>query len=84
MACKHTNNCCVLCGRFGRCYVFDFSRMLNSLSVLFLKKYSLKRKIIRTGKKGAEVVPASDVPADLEKGAAQEASAEEVQPSLTA
>ncbi|KAJ7367640.1 major facilitator superfamily domain-containing protein [Mycena albidolilacea] len=52
------------------------------VAVLFLKKYSLKRKVIRTGKKGAEVVPASDVPDDLEKGAAEEASAEEVQPSL--
>jgi hypothetical protein len=64
--------------------VFDFSRMLNSLSVLFLKKYSLKRKVIRTGKKGAEVVPASDVPDDLEKGAAEEASTEEVRPSSAA
>ncbi|KAJ7861393.1 hypothetical protein B0H14DRAFT_3445317 [Mycena olivaceomarginata] len=45
------------------------------LSALFLKKYSLKRKIIRTGKKGAEVVISDDV----EKG---EASAEDVPPSL--
>jgi hypothetical protein len=46
--------------------------------VLFLKKYSLKRKVIRTGKMGAEVVPASD----LEKGPEEKASTEEVQASV--
>ncbi|KAJ7311645.1 hypothetical protein DFH08DRAFT_1087724 [Mycena albidolilacea] len=45
------------------------------VAALFLKKDSLKRKIIRTGKKGAEVV----VPDDAEKG---EASAEDAPPSL--
>ncbi|KAJ7716799.1 hypothetical protein B0H14DRAFT_3012624 [Mycena olivaceomarginata] len=45
------------------------------VAALFLKKYSLKRKIIRTGKKGTEVVVSDDV----EKG---EASAEDVPPSL--
>jgi hypothetical protein len=49
------------------------------LSALFLKKYSLKRKIISTGKKGAEVFPANDVSDDVEKG---EASVEDVPPSL--
>ncbi|KAJ7314253.1 major facilitator superfamily domain-containing protein [Mycena albidolilacea] len=49
------------------------------LSALFLKKYGLKRKIIRTGKKGAEVFPANDVSDDVEKG---EASVEDVPPSL--
>ncbi|KAJ6502853.1 major facilitator superfamily domain-containing protein [Mycena vitilis] len=38
------------------------------VAVLFLKKYSLKRKVIRARKKGTEVVPASDLPADVEKG----------------
>ncbi|KAJ7911078.1 hypothetical protein B0H13DRAFT_586096 [Mycena leptocephala] len=47
-------------------------------AVLFLKKYSLKRKVIRAGKKGTEVVPASD----LEKGSEEKASTEEVQASV--
>ncbi|KAF8146473.1 major facilitator superfamily domain-containing protein [Mycena galopus ATCC 62051] len=51
------------------------------VAVLFLKKYSLKRKIIRTGEKGPEVVPANDIPDDLEKGLEEEASAGEIQPS---
>ncbi|KAF7354705.1 Membrane transporter [Mycena sanguinolenta] len=38
------------------------------IAVLFLKKYSLKRKFIRVGKTGPEVVPANDLPNDVEKG----------------
>ncbi|KAF7331017.1 Membrane transporter [Mycena venus] len=53
------------------------------VAVLFLKKYSLKRRVIRTGKNGAEVVPANDIPDDLEKGPEEEASTEEeVRPSI--
>ncbi|KAJ7165570.1 MFS amino acid permease [Mycena crocata] len=58
-------------------------------AVLFLKPYSLKRKVIRTAKKGAdtEVVPADEklqpeangasLPADLEKGPDEKSSTEE-------
>ncbi|KAJ7911081.1 major facilitator superfamily domain-containing protein [Mycena leptocephala] len=64
------------------CYIRDLRLTLesprsfgrfDSSSVLFLKKYSLKRKVIRTGKKRTEVVPATGD--DLEKG-----TTEEVQP----
>ncbi|KAF7354722.1 Membrane transporter [Mycena sanguinolenta] len=48
------------------------------VAALFLKKYSLKRKIIRAGKGGPEVVPASDIPNDIEKGPEEEASTEDV------
>ncbi|KAJ7661600.1 major facilitator superfamily domain-containing protein [Mycena polygramma] len=51
------------------------------IAVLFLKKYSLKRKVIRAGKKGTEVVPANDLPADLEKGPEAEARSEVIEPS---
>jgi hypothetical protein len=47
--------------------------------VLFLK-YSLKRKIVLTGKKGAEVFPTNDI-TDFEKGTEEEPSTEEVAPS---
>ncbi|KAJ6447509.1 MFS amino acid permease [Mycena sanguinolenta] len=47
------------------------------VAALFLKKYSLKRKIIRAGKKGPEVVPANDIPNDVEKGPEEEASTED-------
>ncbi|KAJ7204633.1 major facilitator superfamily domain-containing protein [Mycena haematopus] len=53
------------------------------VAVLFLKKYSLKRKIIRAGKNGAEVVPANDISDDVEKGPEEEPSMQEVQPSST-
>ncbi|KAJ7031126.1 MFS amino acid permease [Mycena alexandri] len=56
-------------------------------ATLFLKKYTLKRKIIRTGKAGAtEVVPATEpvVADDLEKGPEdEEVSGEETRASLT-
>ncbi|KAK7053805.1 membrane transporter [Favolaschia claudopus] len=48
--------------------------------VLFLKKYSLKRKIVRSGKKGTEVVPVNEIPDDLEKGP-EETITTEVSPS---
>ncbi|KAJ7911085.1 MFS general substrate transporter [Mycena leptocephala] len=41
------------------------------VAALFFKKYSLKRKVIRTGKKGTEVVPADD----LEKANTEEVQA---------
>ncbi|KAJ7211917.1 major facilitator superfamily domain-containing protein [Mycena haematopus] len=53
------------------------------VAVLFLKKYSLKRKIIRAGKSGTEVVPANNISGDVEKGPEEEVSTQEVQPSST-
>ncbi|KAJ7476981.1 MFS amino acid permease [Mycena galericulata] len=49
------------------------------VATLFLKKYTLKRKVVRTGKKGAEVVPENASPPadDLEKGPDEKESAEE-------
>jgi hypothetical protein len=60
----------MLCGRL-ECllrYTFEYA---ESFQALFFKKYSLKRKVIRTGKKGAEVVPADD----LEKANTEEVQA---------
>ncbi|KAJ6544192.1 major facilitator superfamily domain-containing protein [Mycena capillaripes] len=50
------------------------------VAVLFLKKYSLKRKVIRTGKNGPEVVPVNETspPDDLEKGTEEEKASTEV------
>ncbi|KAJ7123166.1 MFS general substrate transporter [Mycena epipterygia] len=45
------------------------------VAALFLKKYSLKRKVIRTGKKSAAEVPAN--PDDVEKGPNEKESTEE-------
>lgn len=70
MACKHPNHLRMLCGRLERLlrYTFEYA---ESFQALFFKKYSLKRKVIRTGKKGAEVVPADD----LEKANTKEVQA---------
>jgi hypothetical protein len=77
MACEHSNHLRVLFCRFGRPLRCSLDHA-NKFPVLFLKKYSLKRKVIRAGKKGTEVVPASD----LEKGSEEKASTEEVQASV--
>ncbi|KAJ7663013.1 major facilitator superfamily domain-containing protein [Mycena rosella] len=52
---------------------------VSLVASLFLKKYSLKRKVIRTGKKGTEVVPANgdSLTDDVEKGSDEKESTAE-------
>jgi hypothetical protein len=64
---------CFFSGSFGRFDPPSGTPEAEYFSVLFLKKYSLKRKVIRTGKKRTEVVPATSD--DLEKGTTEEVQA---------
>lgn len=74
MDCEHTNSLCLLCSRsVRRCSSWNTLNVL--FPALFLKKYTLKRKIIRTGKKGAAEAPAN--PDDIEKGPDEKESTEE-------
>jgi hypothetical protein len=64
---------CFFSGSFRRFDSSSGTPHAEYFLVLFLKKYSLKRKVIRTGKKRTEVVPATSD--DLEKGTTEEVQA---------